>query len=226
MKTSTLIFLAAITISLWSCKAYYVAADFDARTAGHQTFAVLPFEMVFTGTRPEKLTEADMEVLAEAESKAFMISFYNEVLASTRHGRKPLRISLQHYDKTLSILEEHQIDIRSSWKEDPGRLAQLLGVDAVVKGRIQKHRIMSDLASYGIDIGVHILAAITDAAWFWLPEMTRSKEIDTNYSLLDREGTVLWSIAYDIDADWRRPADEIIDDINRRSVRKFPYRVD
>jgi len=167
-----------------------------------------------------------MQIIAEAESKAFMISFYNEVLRSTRGGKKPIRVDVQHFDKTLSILKANNIDIRSSWKEDPGKLAKMLGVDAVVKARVEKHRLMSDLASYGIDLGVHIIGILSDyKIWFWLPpDLTKSKEIKSSCSLMDKEGATLWSIAYDDEADWRKPANKIIDDINRKSAKRFPYR--
>ena len=207
------------------CKNYYLVSDFDSRTGDHKTFAVLPFEMVFTGKKPEKLTDEDMERIGDAESRAFMISFYDEVLRSTHGGRKPIRVGVQHYDKTLSILDANNISLRAAWKEDPSELAKLLGVDAVIKGRIEKHRLMSDFASYGIDLGIHIVSLITDN-WYLFPSgITKSKDIKTSYSLVDSDGTVLWSIAYDMDADWRQPANEVIEYINRKSVKHFPYRV-
>jgi hypothetical protein len=220
----TAIFL--LIFSGYGCKSYYIVSNFDELTAGHQTFAVLPFEMVFTGKKPEKLTDGDVDKIGEAESKAFMVSFYNEVLRSTKRGRKPIRISIQHYDKTLSILESNHIDIRASWKEDPGKLASLLGVDAVVKGHIEKRRLMSDLASYGIDLGIQIISILSNSdLWPWLPGgATTSKEIKTNYSLVDTKGTTLWSISYQSDADWRQRANDIIDYINSRAVKYFPYR--
>lgn len=211
---------------LISCKSYFLATDFDTRTANHKTVAVLPFEMIFTGVKPEKLTNEDMQIIEEGESKAFMISFYNEILRSTRGGKKPIRVDVQHFDKTLSILKTNNIDIRSSWKEDPGKLAKILGVDAVIKTRVEKHRLMSDLASYGIDLGTRILGILSDyKIWLWLPpNLAKSKEVKSSSSLLDNGGATLWSIAYDIDADWRSPANEIIDQINRKSAKHFPYR--
>jgi len=209
------------------CKSYFLTTDFDTKTANHKTVAVLPFEMVFTGVKPEKLTDEDMHIIEEGESKAFMISFYNEILRSTSGGKKPIRVDVQHYDKTLNLLKENNIDIRSSWKEDPGKLAKILGVDAVVKTRVEKYRLMSDLTSYGIDLGVRILAILSDYKIYpWLPpNLAKSKEVKSSCSLLDKEGVTLWSIAYDIDADWRRPANEIIDNINRKSAKRFPYRI-
>lgn len=221
-----LVFVVAVWI-LAGCKSYYIVSDFDERTSGHQSFAILPFEMVFTGKMPENLTEDDVARIGDAESRAFMISFYNEVLRSNRRGSRPFRVDVQHYDRTLSLLEAANISVRDSWRKDPQVLANALGVDAVIKGRIEKHRFMSDLASYGIDLGIRILSVLSDhGAWFLLPAgATTSKAIKANYSLVGKEGTVLWSISYDVDADWRQPANEIIDDINRRSVRHFPYRV-
>src|SRR5687768_3375549 len=90
IKMKTRFILTCITVlllaTLSGCKPYYIATDFSSRTAQHKVVAVLPFEMVFTGTKPEKLSEADIREIEEAESKAFMISYYNKVLASTRSG--------------------------------------------------------------------------------------------------------------------------------------------
>lgn len=223
----TLTGIALLLIMITGCKSYFIASDFEQRTSDHKTFAVLPFEMVFTGVQPAKLTEEDIALIKVAESKAFMISFYNEVLRSTKGGSRPIRVNIQHFDKTLSLLQDHNMDIEASWREDPGKLAEILGVDAVIKGRIQKHRLMSDLASYGIDMGIRIINILSsNEFWPWVPGgATTSNEVNTSYSLLDSDGTVLWSIAYDMDADWRQPADEVIENINRKSVKNFPYRM-
>ena len=66
-----LCFALLVTI-LISCKTYFVVADIDTRTANDKTIAVLPFEMNFTGVKPEKLTDEDLLTIEEAESKAFM----------------------------------------------------------------------------------------------------------------------------------------------------------
>jgi hypothetical protein len=219
-------FICAALLLLSGCRTAYVISDFESRTANHKTVTILPFEMIFSGIKPEQLTDAELGKIENAESKAFMISFYNEILQSTKGGKNPIRVDIQHFDKTISILNANGIDIRSSWREDPGKLAEILGVDAVVKARIEKYRLMSDLSSYGIDLGVHIISVISNYGfWFWMPhEFTKSKEVKTSYSLLDKQGAVLWSISYNEDADWREPANTIIDEINRKSAKTFPYR--
>ena len=43
----TLLFLLS-----YACTPYYLAHDFEARAMDHQTVAVVPFEMIYTGVRP------------------------------------------------------------------------------------------------------------------------------------------------------------------------------
>lgn len=216
-----------MTLIIGSCTPYYLASRFESVTADHQRIAVLPFEMRFTGLKPEKLTDEDVLELEEAESRAFQISFYHEILRSTKSGRKAIRVDIQDYQKTLDLLDGHNISIRDSWEMDPGELAKILDVDAVVRARIEKARYMSDLASYGIEVGVEIVHYLTNFAfWPWVPGFSnQSKAIIADYTLYnEKDDITLWSVAFDEGADWRRPAREIIDEISRKAARRFPYR--
>lgn len=210
-----------------SCKNAYTITNFDEVTQDHRSVAVLPFEMVFMGITPKNLTEEDIQQIEEAESQAFQISFHNEILRSTRNGRGPIRIDLQPYSTTLAKLDKNNISIRESWQTDPTELAKLLGVDAVVKGRIEKTQYLPDLASFGIDIGLQVLRTIQVPGGIFIPNrVTNSKEVYGVYNLIDQSGErVLWSVSCDIDADWSQQSNEIIDRVNRRSARRFPYRL-
>lgn len=221
----SLLFLGALFYS--SCTPHYIAANFDEKVADHQMVAILPVEVIFTGKIPEEISESDLLILQEAEAQAFQISLYNEILRSTKSGRKPILVDIQHYRQTLDRLDERCAGLPDIWRRDPAELAEILGVDAVVKARIEKMRFMSDLESYGIDLGLHLAQLFAGGSfWPWLPPgVTRAKNIRADYALLDgADGKTLWQVAFDVDADWRRPSNEIIDDISRRAARKFPYR--
>ena len=220
------VFLVSV-IFILGCKPYYLATGFDSKTVDHKTVAILPFEIIFTGKIPEELSPEEIVSIEEAEAMAFQMSFFQEVLNSTRGGKKQIRVDLQHYYKTNEILVGEDIRIHDSWQRSPEDLAGILGVDAVIRARIVKTRFMSDLTSFGIDVGLSIVNAISNYSFSpFLPGMVKSKEIDTEYSLFDKsDGTTLWSITFGADADWRSPANEIIDDINRRAAKKFPYRI-
>jgi uncharacterized protein with GYD domain len=216
-----------LLLTICSCTPYFQAANFDTLTADHTRIAVLPFDMIFTGQMPEELTEADLLRIEEAESQAFQISFYNQLLRSTRRGKKNLRVEVQHYQATNKSLKEHGISVRESWSLSPEELADILEVDAVVRANIEKARFMSDLASFGIELGVDLINVLTNyQLWPWLPPVsTQNKAVVADFSLFEEnEGTVLWSISFDKGADWREPANQIINQITRRAAKKFPYR--
>jgi hypothetical protein len=225
MKTFYIFIFSAFILS--SCRNYYIAHDFNQRTANHRTIAIAPLEMIFTGNKPNNLSDADLKRLEEGESRAFMISLYNEILRSTRGGKKPIRVSIQSVNNTLSALEGNGISIRDSWKLSSVQLAQILGVDAVVQGSITKKRYMSDLASFGIDLGTQILDIFTGGmAGANVPhQATRTNDIRASYSLSSAgDGTTLFSQAFEYEADWDNTTEEIITYINRRFARNFPYR--
>ena len=216
-----------VILSIVACTPYYLSSRFESTTADHQHIAVLPFEIRFTGLKPEKLTDEDVLELEEAESRAFQISFYHEILRSTKNGRRAIRVDIQDYQKTIDLLKDYNIGIRDSWEMAAHELAKILDVDAVVRARIEKARYMSDLTSYGIELGVEIVHHLTNfVLWPWVPGISnQSKAIIGDYTLYNKkDDTTLWSIAFEEGADWRRPAHEIIDEISRKAARKFPYR--
>lgn len=216
-----------ILFTISSCTPYFQSANFDTLTADHTRIAVLPFDMIFTGVMPDQLTEEDILRIEEAESQAFQVSFYNELLRSTRRGQKNFRIEIQHHRTTLNILQDNGISVRESWNFSPEELAELLEVDAVVRANIEKARFMSDLASFGIEVGVDIIHVLTNYQLMpWLPMVsTQNKAVVADFTLFNsKQGTVLWSISFERGADWTEAANEIINRISRRAAKKFPYR--
>lgn len=207
---------------------YFIAENFDQVTANHRTVAVLPVKMVFTGKKPNDLTDAQIHELEEAESKAFMIAMHNDILESTRGGKKPIRIALQGYNQTLSLLESKGIGVRSSWDMDARELAAILGVDAVLQMEVQKTRYLSDLESFGIQLGQDILRVISPVYLWPLMgrNMSRTNDIYASAQLLNaNDAIVLWSKSMNASTDWRDPAEQVIRYMTHRMARDFPYRI-
>ncbi|MEM7586131.1 MAG: hypothetical protein AAF560_22260, partial [Acidobacteriota bacterium] len=136
----------------------YRSPTFAHQSQDHRTVAVLPFEMIFAGKAPRGMTARQIQAIEEQESIAFQTSLYLRLL--NRIDRGYLDIDVQQVEETNRILAAHRIDIRDSWYMSPQELAQVLGVDAVVRTRVEKTRYLSDGASFGIDLGTHILAEI------------------------------------------------------------------
>lgn len=229
MKVHNLFFLSAIFLALLttSCNRAYLVNDFEATTFKHKEIAVLPFEVIFTGKKPERLSFDELEAILEVESEIFQNNYYNQILrSSTRNSRQALGVNVQAHSTTAGILEENGITARNSWKMKPAELAEILGVDAVVRGRVEQNRLMSDAASFGIDLGTQILTSMGGLPVNIGNGVINNKRIRAAYQLVNAEDErLLWSTSYICEADWTRSADEVVENINRRSANRFPYRV-
>lgn len=228
---TTIITAVVLTLIAVACGGphYFLAHDFSQRTVNHKTVAVMPVEMIMTGTKPKKLTEEDIKKIEEGESLAFQMSLYNSLLRNANLRKQGVvTVSFQPYEKTRDILKNANVGVRDSWSLDPQKLCTMLGVDAVVKTRVQKQRYMSDLASYGINLGVNVLDALGGiGAGVMLPGIAAGKtsDIDAQCSLFNsNDGYLLWKDMYKAGADWSRPANAVIDDLTNAFGRNFPYR--
>lgn len=228
MKTSAskpimFIFLFGL-VFLTACHRYYTTPDFEELTASHQTIAVLPFKMVLTGRLPEDWTEEKKEKIENLESETFQRSFLNEIFRSTRSGKKNFRVNFQPVDKTNSMLSQNNISIKESWSKDPQELAKILGVDAVVRAEVRKHRYLSNWESFAIDWADDILsAALGGVGTPW--NVTKTNDIDISLTVVEVEkGIVLFNASQTCQVNWTQPANEAIDGINRSIARGFPYR--
>ncbi len=220
--------LISFIVIIQSCgSGKFLAADFDAKTASHKKIAILPVETFLTGKQPKKVTADQIKQIEEAEGKAFQASLYNCLLAKSGAKKKDIKIEIQTIDKTNSLLTAAGIDMRTAWSATSEELCKVLGVDAVVKTKVEKTRYMSDLASYGISLGQDILFALTDyALWPIVPSgMAKTNDIKADCSVINgAEGSLLWRVAVTTSTDWSMPANQIIDDLNRKFARNFPYR--
>ena len=205
----------------------YTNPIFIEKTMGHQVIAILPFEMVFTGKQPKKLTPQQIDKIEEVESIAFQNSLYHSLSHQTFKNRDPVRIDVQPIKKTNRILDEKGIGIRDSWDIESEELARLLNVDAVVRTRVEKRRYMSDLTSFGLEVGstvLNILLDMEDVPFFiFLPTSTNRIRAGC-YIYNGMDGAVLWG--YDVvdETDWRMPANAIVDGVTHHIAKRFPYR--
>ena len=230
MKTYLPYFILPVSIvcllSTSSCKRdYYTAPDYlTQQTANHKLIAIVPAEMVFTGKQPQNLLPEDIAALEEKESMAFQESLLNGILRYANTRNYYMAVSVQDINTTRQLLKKNNISVRASWTWDERELASLLGVDAIVRMRIQKKRYMSDAASYSIGVGKQILGAIGNASRVSIPYIpTKTNDIYAACNLVTENRTI-WNDSYKASADWNNPPDMVIDNITARFGRNFPYK--
>ncbi len=227
-KKLLLVITILITILLVtpSCTGnYFVTPAFYEKAEGHRIIAILPFEMIFTGKKPKKLTIPQIRDIEEQESLAFQDSFYTMLMHQATRSTHPILVEIQAVDTTNHILEKKGITIRDTWEMNSEELAHLLNVDAVVRTRVIKKRFMSGLASFGIEVGNMILNEILEDTPLRIFAPNPTSGIKAECQVCDgRDGSVLWAIDMKDATDWTLPANEIIHNINHYFARNFPYR--
>lgn len=220
-------------LALVGCTAvHYESPRLAEHEAMSETVAVLPFVMVFTGRLPADLTPAQVAAIEEAESLAFQHALYNRLLdRSSVRRRRPILVPIQPVETTNRILGHRGISVRQSWVMPAEEVAVILGVDAVIRTRIVKERLLSDIGSYGREVGLVVLeevladAAEHEAVWLIPPGLTRTHDIHAESSLVSGpDGALLWKVELHRATDWRRPANDVIVGITGTLSRKFPYR--
>ena len=202
----------------------YTASNFEEKTVDHQTVAIVPAEMIFTGNQPKNVTEEDIIKMEEQESREFQYALYNSILRHANTRKYITTVNFQDVSTTLQKLEQGQIAIRDSWKMDDKALAKALGVDAVIKMRIQKQRYMSDVASYGIDAARRIISGTGIGSKIPVPyNAAKTNDIYASCNLVSNNQT-LWNDHYKRAADWNTPSKELIEGITDNFGRNFPYK--
>jgi hypothetical protein len=224
MKSKS-IFLLALVLGLFltACtRRFYKTDDFEEKSRRHKIIAVLPYEIQMTGRLPKELTEDLKRKIEDAESVAFQRNLYDQLHLIGGRGRRDLTVKIQPVDRTNELLTQSGIDIRESWTRDPQKLAELLGVDAVVRAKASKQRYLSDLESLGVSVGMTVLGSVFGVAGFG--GLARTSDVEVSASILDaKSGEALFAGRDECSVNWSWPANEAIERINERISRRFPY---
>jgi hypothetical protein len=225
MKKFILFFFAVSFLASCAPKRY-ITQDYHKLSRTHKKIAVLPYESKYTGRLPKELTEDDVIALQEEEALLFQRSLYQQLLEESRNMEKgDIYVSIQNIDDTNAILQDNSISIEQSWSQSPTKMAQLLGVDAVVKIDMHKDYWLSNGESA-------VLGVATRLAGLSLPgvnntRLTRTSEIYINANPIDAtEGVSIWAWNRKVDTNWQWETDEAISRINHQISKRFPYRKD
>lgn len=213
--------LTMIVFSQFSCSnSFYSRSEYSSGPLDNMNIAILPYDVVNTGRIPNGLSDEDIESIETAESKAFQVSLHNQIVRRLEK-RDNYSIQIQHHSETNSLLKKGGYDLRFASTIPAADLADLLGVDVVIKSTIHKTQYLTDLESYGIQIAANILWVLTDSWWWGLDSRTGDVRISST-AIDTKAGSSIWSASRNKATYWNRNTYDTIERINYRMSKRMP----
>ena len=181
--------------------------DFETIAKDHKSIAIIPFSAKVS-LRPKQMKEITPEQLKEmeiSEGESIQTAMYSWFLKRKKRGK--LLIDVQDPGKTNAILKKNEIDIEITTPEE---LAKLLEVDAVITGKFETDKPMSDGASIALGLLVG----------FW--GTTNSATV--NMSIHNaKDGMLLWNYNKRVVGSLGSSNDQLINKLMRKASRRLAY---
>jgi len=136
------LFLFFLTLALFSScqsshKSSYLSPAFEKARAYDKTLAILPFEVVNRYKRmPKGSTIESLKSIEKEDAIIMQRDLYRYCLRA--YSNNEYTVYLQNYSKTNEILEAKGIKYEDIKKIPKEELAEMLGVDAVVSGKVRQ----------------------------------------------------------------------------------------
>ncbi|MDX2247893.1 MAG: hypothetical protein SF052_14000 [Bacteroidia bacterium] len=198
-QTLPCLVLALLPLLFTSCATVNYSADtLMDETSLHREIAIVPVEVNYKTPAMMSFVEGSYPNREVQESRFYQEALYNSLL---HKSRKNVKVEIQPIERTNAILRECKTSLYDSWAMNPAELAKILKVDAVVKVQVEEHL-------YLLPVG-----------------LAKAAGVRVSCSLFDGDsGDLLWKLGLDQNASGSYDSEEIINNLNRRIVRKFPYR--
>jgi len=208
-------------ISMSSCSHRFSNTEYAYSYISGKSVAVLPYEVVTTGRIPRNITQAHLDAIEEAESRAFQNSFYHQLLNRMDRRYAFGEIRVQHFDDTNDKIEKAGYTLRDTWDMSSDELAGILGVDAVIKSKVHKTQYFTNLESYGLYVAANVVRILTDN-YLWFIAGQRTSDVRVSCSIIGTEdGSTLWAMSRNCPTDWSNNTYDVIERINHRISRRL-----
>ncbi len=181
--------------------------DFETIAKDHKTIAIIPFSAKVS-LRPKQMKEITAEQLKEmeiSEGQSIQTAMYSWFLKRKKRGK--LLIDVQDPNKTNAILKKNEVDMEITTSEE---LAKLLEVDAVITGKIETDKPMSDGASIALGLLVG----------FWGSTNSATVNMSVNNA---EDGSLLWNYNKRVSGSLGSSNDQLINTLMRKASRRLAY---
>jgi hypothetical protein len=202
---------ALMCFALVSCgPQIYKAADFSNAASKHKTVAILPAEVTMQ-LRPNQAKNTTPEQLEDMATKTgydVQEKMYGWFLR--RSDKFDYTVTFQDVTKTNAKLKEAGIAYKDLRTTDRTKLAQILGVDAIMQDRLSMEKPMSEGAAVAVGLLV--------GAW------GNTNKVNTTINIHDgASGNLLWKYDYEASGSVGSSTTKLVDALMRNATKKFPY---
>lgn len=209
-KLITTLCLVIISLPAFSQATTYVNPKFYNLAKSHKKVAVIPFD-VSIGLRPKERETISDEQLKDMEAKegiSVQNGLVNWFLRKAKN--KDMPVEFQDVGATNAMLNKAGINAGNIASYTPQEIAAVLGVDALMGGRMKTTKPMSEGASVALGMAIG----------FW--GNTNSGDVTINLTNA-ADGALLWKYGSDLSSSLGSDIDTLIDGLMRRAAKKFPY---
>lgn len=217
-----------VLLALQACNSKkFLTNDYDEYANQHAVVAVLPYDITIIGKDAKSLSEEKLDAMIVSESSIFQENLYVEILRRTGRDKKDIRVSVQDIRKTNRLLREAHISALNIKEYSASELGQILKVDAVVTTRLIKEGFLDRTTAMFLDVVADELLDRIDNKPILhnRSKLTRASKVDVYASIVDVTiDRPIWVYATECDLSWRKDPSEVVESINKRISKKFPYR--
>lgn len=195
-------------IAFTSCgPTIYKADNFEASKAKVKTVAILPFGCSIDSKRlPKNVT---IETLKSSEQKTGY-DVQSNVYTYFLQRSKDYTVSFQDIDRTNAILKKNNIAFEDILLKDKAEICTLLGVDAVVTGKISMSKPMSEGAAVALGLLV--------GAW------GSTNKSDVALTIHDKEAKLQWKYDYQASGSVGSSSENLAKALMKNASKRFPYK--
>jgi hypothetical protein len=188
----------------------YKAQNFGNALQKHKTVAIIPAEVTMK-LRPNQSKNTTHEQLLEMEkATGYDIQDKMQGWFLRRSSKYNYTVTFQDVTKTNAKLKEAGISYEDLKTTDRSKLANILGVDAIMQDRLNTEKPMSEGAAVAIGLLV--------GAW------GSTNNVETTINIHDgSSGDLLWKYDYSASGSVGSSTSKLIDALMKNATKKFPY---
>ena len=209
-RLSTLVLLLSL---LQGCSpTVYTAPNFNTVKRSHKIVALLPFDVTITMKKLPK--DVTMEQIKTDEEKtAYTAQGHAYTYLLKEMGKDKYTVDFQDVDKTNALLKQNSLSYEAMKSKTKDEIAKILGVDAVMSGKIIMEKPMNE--------GAAIVVGLLLGVW------GNTNNITTAMTVHDgKDGKLLWKYDWEASGSVGSSTESLTKQLMRNVSKNFPYKKD